>query len=212
MYELLILAQLMCAPEHGYQIAKIASDMIGPWAKISLGTLYPLLAKLEQSGFIKKLDEGQEATTRQRGRKPSRTTYEITPAGRMRFHQLMIDTISNPGDYQRQFRLKVLYLDFLQPDERLHILNHYITYCETLVLYLRSEMRDLLQVASDPAQMHKFSPHFRAISARLMRHQAEQWEGEIVWAKEIREHVIHQDEAEKHVDPVDGEKGEMLPD
>ena len=122
----------------------------------------------------------------------------------------MIDTISNPGDYQRLFRLKVLYLDFLQPDERLHILNHYITYCETLVIYLHSERRDLLQVASDPAQMHKFSPHFRAVVERLMHHQAEQWQGEIAWAKEIREYVARQNEAEKHVDPIDGEKGTVL--
>lgn len=202
MYELLILARLMYAPEHGYQIAKIANDIIGPWAKISLGTLYPLLTRLEQSGFIKKLGEGQNATVIQGARRQSRTTYEITPAGRMRFHQLMMDTASNPGDYQRLFRLKVLYLEFLQLEERLHLLNHYMNYCETLTLYIQSEMRDLFQVASNPAEAHKFSPDFLAASEQLMRHQAKQWQEEIDWVKQVREQVIRREEAEKHSDVV----------
>ena len=49
MYELIILSLLMRFPLHGYLIAQIANDTIGPWAKISNGTLYPLLTRLEQS-------------------------------------------------------------------------------------------------------------------------------------------------------------------
>ncbi len=52
MYELIILSLLMNGPLHGYLIAKITNDIIGPWAKVSNGTLYPLLAKLEKSGYI----------------------------------------------------------------------------------------------------------------------------------------------------------------
>ena len=48
MYEFIILAQLMNGPAHGYLIAKIINDMIGPFARISYGRLYPLLAKLEE--------------------------------------------------------------------------------------------------------------------------------------------------------------------
>ena len=52
MYELIILSLLMREPIHGYLIAKIINDMIGPIAKVSHGWLYPRLAKLEQEGLI----------------------------------------------------------------------------------------------------------------------------------------------------------------
>jgi len=37
MYEFIVLAQLMNGPAHGYLIAKIINDMIGPFARISYG-------------------------------------------------------------------------------------------------------------------------------------------------------------------------------
>ncbi len=88
MYEFIILALLMRSPLHGYRIAKIASDQIGPWAKISSGTLYTILAKLERMGLIA-LEPQQERAGE--GGRQSRT-YAITEDGRLRFHQLMLDT------------------------------------------------------------------------------------------------------------------------
>src|SRR5262245_48756011 len=62
MYELIILALLMRMPFHGYLIAKITNDMIGPMAKLSSGTLYPLLTKLEQNGLIEIApEEGEQS-------------------------------------------------------------------------------------------------------------------------------------------------------
>src|SRR5260370_7789901 len=52
MYEFLILSQLMKNSAHGYLIAKIINDIIGPYARVSNGRLYPLLAKMEQAGLI----------------------------------------------------------------------------------------------------------------------------------------------------------------
>ena len=54
MYELIILSLLMRWNAHGYLIASIINDMIGPYAKVSNGRLYPLLAKLEEQGLIEK--------------------------------------------------------------------------------------------------------------------------------------------------------------
>ena len=52
MYELIILSLLMRAPFNGYLIVKVANDQIGPWAKISSGSLYPLLGRMERQGLI----------------------------------------------------------------------------------------------------------------------------------------------------------------
>src|SRR3954467_12316137 len=131
MYELIILSLLMRFPLHGYLIAQIANDVIGPWARISNGTLYPLLTKLEQSNLITRADEDHDGAQTER----SVRTFQITAAGRKRFYQLMVDTTSNIGDYQRLFHLKVPYLDLLQPRERLHLLNHYLSYCQACILH-----------------------------------------------------------------------------
>ncbi|MGH2510148.1 MAG: PadR family transcriptional regulator, partial [Ktedonobacteraceae bacterium] len=108
MYELFILSLLVRFPAHGYLIAHILNDVIGPYAKISNGRLYPLLAKLEKSGLI---EVRAEANQEQHGERNSRE-YQITEAGYKRFHTLMLDTTSNPGEYQRIFthKVPVLYL------------------------------------------------------------------------------------------------------
>ena len=186
MYELLILSRLMYAPEHGYQIAKIANDLIGPWAKISVGSFYPLLSKLEQQGYITVIaEQGME----RRGQRPSRT-FAITDAGRRRFHQLMLDTALNPGEYQRIFHLKVPNMEFLQPDERLLLVNHYITYCEARVHHIQSELRDLLQIA--PTIPTKFTPASLEATVDLMQHEVEQWRGEVSWVYQLRQRLAAQ--------------------
>src|SRR5215472_15772365 len=99
MYEFIVLAQLMHGPAHGYLIAKIINDMIGPFARLSYGRLYPLLAKLEENGLI---TAGVGTTGGQQKDRQLRI-YSITDAGRMRFQLLMNDTGLSLGDYQYLF-------------------------------------------------------------------------------------------------------------
>ncbi len=122
MYELIILSLLMRFPIHGYLIMKITNDQIGPWARISSGTLSTILGKLEQIGLITVLPQERDLA---RGDRWVRT-FTITEEGRKRFHQLMMDTSSNLGEYQKFFHHKMTYFDLLRPDERLLLVNHYI--------------------------------------------------------------------------------------
>lgn len=140
MYELIILSLLLQGPKHGYLIAKILNDVNGPFAKTSSGRLYPLLAKLQQDGLI----AAEERDSEQRGDRRQRT-FSITSAGRRRFHELMMDTTSNPGDYQRLFWLKMPFLQFLQPAERLYLLDHYLNYCQTLIFHYTNEMAEFAE-------------------------------------------------------------------
>jgi DNA-binding PadR family transcriptional regulator len=178
MYELLVLALLMHGPWHGYLITKIANEMIGPWAKISPGTLYPLLARLEQTGLIVTLPK-EEASRSQR----QSHRYAITPAGRSRFHTLMMDTSSNLGDYPRIFHLKEVHLGFLSPKERQYLANHYINYCERTILHMQSEAQDMQREASDNSS-------FTAAVVDILQHLAQQEQGELDWARQVRERAI----------------------
>ena len=93
----------MRMPMHGYLIVKIANDQIGPWAKISSGTLSTILNKLEQIGLIAILPQEPGPV---KGNRHMRT-FMITEEGRKRFHQLMMDTSSK---HYLQRRIMVIYL------------------------------------------------------------------------------------------------------
>ncbi len=190
MYELIILSLLMRWNAHGYLIASVINDIIGPYAKMSNGRLYPLLARLEEQGLIKTFVESEKAS---RGDRQHRS-YVITEAGRKRFHDLMLDTTSNPGDYQKLFLQKVTVLEFLNPAERLYLIDHYINYCQAHVLHLTAEAEHLVRDVSDRGYM-KASQLDATVN--VMHHMAEQWELELAWARNLRKKEILQTEGQE---------------
>ncbi len=182
MYELIILSLLMRFPLHGYLMMKITNDQIGPWARISSGTLSTILSKLEREGLIAVLHrQGQSASRDRRAR-----IYTITEEGRKRFHQLMMDTSSNLGDYQKFFHHKMTYFDLLRPAERLLLLNHYMNYCQATVLHTQTEMDSLVYELTDEHD----NPAFLENLLRVMKHIVEQWQAEFEWVKGIREQEL----------------------
>lgn len=174
MYELIILGFLMRSVSHGYRIAKIISDMIGPYAKVSSGRLYPLFDKLAREGFIAMVP-GEEDGTRQR-------QYEITEQGRQRFHQLMMDTTSNLGEYRKLFGFKFVFIDLLLPDEQLYLLDHFINYCQTHIFYIDAETEDLKSRESEIGVS-------MWTSLSVMEQIRSQWQLELQWATKTREEL-----------------------
>lgn len=183
MYELLVLALLMRWPLHAYLIADITHSIMGPWEKISRGSLSGLLAKLEHSGMI---EQGNPALVPFPPTRPARV-FAITDAGKERFFQLMMDTTSNPGNYQRIFRLKALHLEFLQPKDQLFLVDHYLYYCQTGAHYLREEAEDM---KSNPLKRKTSSEMLLATALDLMATSVQQWEFEQAWAQRLRERII----------------------
>lgn len=180
MYELIILSLLMRGPVHGYLIAKIINDMIGPAARISHGWLYPRLSKLEQEGLIV---ASSEAKQEQQGERQLRT-YEITDAGRKRFRQLMLDTTSNPGEYARFFWQKVCYLEYMHPAERLHLIDHYINYCQTHILHLKAQAKKLVE---GETQYQVMSLAQLEATLHVLRRSTSQWQVDLEYASSLRE-------------------------
>jgi DNA-binding PadR family transcriptional regulator len=187
MYELVILGFLMRMPYHGYLIAKIINDMIGPFARLSNGRLYPLLAKLEQEGLISPAAEEAISAALGPARDRQHRSYQITDAGRQRFHELMLDTTSNPGEYQRIFWFKLPNLHFLEPAERLYLFDHYINFCQTHLFHLANESRDLERKAS---QMSLMSAEQLESSLEAMRHRRDQWQLELDSTRAWREREV----------------------
>jgi DNA-binding PadR family transcriptional regulator len=178
----------MKSAAHGYLIASIINDIIGPYARISNGRLYPLLAKMEQAGLIAVRTEPASAPPGDRQLR----VYEITEAGKQRYRALLMDTTLNPGEYQKLFSLKVCDFAFLTPVERLRLIDHYMHYCQAHIIHLTMQMEGVLQESSswwpemDPASK---KAHIERV-LRVMQHYIDEWQLENNWAKSLREKEI----------------------
>lgn len=178
MYEFVILAHLMRGPMHGYLIAKIINDMNGPYIRVSNGTIYPAFAKLEQQGLI--AVETLPATQAS-DREPR--VYRITGAGRQRFYDLMLDSSSHQKAYQETFLQKTGFFAFITLQERLRLIDHYIHYCQSHILYEQAEIDDLLKHVKTSEQM----VWKREDMVGAMQHILERWQLELAWAQRLRE-------------------------
>ena len=186
MYELMILAYLMRGPMHGYLIAKIINDIIGPFARVSNGRLYPLLTKLEADGLI----VPAEVPSQGRGHERHSRAFQITKAGCERWHQLMLDTTSNPGDYRDIFWVKVQFFEFLQSAEQVYLVEHYINFCQTHIFHLIGERDDLAREA--PAKGF-LTPHQLEITLTTMQHLQDRWHLEMEAAQNWRARFLAPD-------------------
>lgn len=184
MYELAILSLLMQGPAHGYLIMKVMNDVLGPYTKFSHGRLYPMLARLEAEGFIVAFDEGSNG---QGGGRPLHR-FQITEAGRKRFHELMMDTISNPGDYQKLFLYKVQAMEFLQPAERIFLLDYYLNFCQSHVFYLTARVEEMQRRMVE--ELPAISLKRLKMTLTLVQHVANQWRLEFDWAGQLRAQEI----------------------
>ncbi len=191
MYEMIILALLARWPLHGYLIAKITNDILGPYARLSSGRLYPLLAKLEAAGLIVVADDAASTSDGRRQRR-----YAITDAGRQRVHELLMDTTSNLGDYQRIFWFKVPNLDLLTLEERLYLLDHYITYCQSHIFHYTAEIADM------PAHHEHFREQakYRQAVIEVLEHTLRRWRLDLEDALQWRARVVAAARAAPSVD------------
>jgi PadR family transcriptional regulator len=75
--ELLILRALATRPTHGYELVQSLRQRSGGFLDLKEGTLYPVLYRLEDGGFI--VPEWEQPG--QGGRGVPRKVYRLTPAG-----------------------------------------------------------------------------------------------------------------------------------
>lgn len=189
MYELMILSLLMRGPAHGYNIAKIMNDMIGPVMKVSHGSLYPRLRKLQEDGLISTSEQAEEPVAQGKPQASARQVriYTITAEGRRHFHSLMMDMTTNIGEYSRLFWQKASYLDCLHPAEQLELIDHYLNYCQTHQLHLKAVTKNVVE---SKAHYHDMNLLQLELTLHALRRAASHWQVEIEYASSLREKVM----------------------
>jgi DNA-binding PadR family transcriptional regulator len=169
-YELFVLGELMAGPHHGYLLYEIIQRILGPFHRLSWGTLYPLIRRLEQQGFLVSEVAHPPAPVSE-GRGPQRKVYHITEKGRERFFALMLDSGEYSRDYAELFTIKLSKFSLLSATQQLMILQ---------------QRRDYLSVLRD---------HYASGTNRLKANPAIS-EEELPYLLQIADYHIHKCEAE----------------
>jgi DNA-binding PadR family transcriptional regulator len=173
-YELFVLGELMVQPLHGYLLHKIVNLILGPFHRLSWGTLYPLIRRLEREGFITSTVQKQRDSRFPTEPGSSRKEYMLTEAGRARFFALMLDPGDYTPDYPDLFAMKFTKFGYLTPAERLTVLEHY----RTFLLTLRDHYRT---VGSQVAQEAEIVETERAYILRLLEEHGGTLEHQLAW-------------------------------
>jgi DNA-binding PadR family transcriptional regulator len=115
---LAVLALLFERPMHPYEMGLLLKQrQKGDSIKLRYGSLYTVIEHLLDRNSIVARE-----TTRE-GRRPERTVYEITPAGRDELNVWMADLIGNPTKEYPQFEAALSLLPVLPPQQALALLK-----------------------------------------------------------------------------------------
>jgi DNA-binding PadR family transcriptional regulator len=113
-----VLATLYERPMHPYEIA---AEMRGRGkeqdVKIQWGSLYTVVQNLEKHGFV------EAAHTTREGRRPERTVYQITDAGREETVDWLRELVGVPEREYPRLRSGLSVLGILPPDEALYLMR-----------------------------------------------------------------------------------------
>lgn len=123
MLELSTLGLLLSEPLHGYRLKQKLELFMGCCISVNYGAIYPLLKRLEKRGEIATLIDSTEAT--------SRKTYCITAKGRSRWREKMLEHPHESWVNSRsRFTIKFFFFGYLEPDERIILLQHRLKICQ----------------------------------------------------------------------------------
>lgn len=115
---LAVLACLAERPMHPYEMSTTMRER-GKHESIKLnyGSLYSVVESLHKHGLITPRETVRD------GRRPERTVYEITPAGRLEFLDWLAELIGTPAKEYQSFEAGLSLLGGLDPDTAVRLLE-----------------------------------------------------------------------------------------
>lgn len=157
MLDFAILGLLMEGPRHGYELKRALGEL-GFW-KVSFGSLYPALRRLEKRGAI-------EAT----GGTGRRKAYRMTELGRRTFDDLLTaDPDASESD--RAFQVRLAFLGHLPTERRIGVL-------EERRAKLATQLKTARDTLVEARTARKNTDRYRLA---LMEHAMRTTEADIAW-------------------------------
>ena len=185
MLELAVLGLLQDQELHGYELKKRLGEVLGPFAPVSFGSLYPALARLETAGAVRAVDAGGNApavpmtgsiggeVAAFRARRATargarnKKVYGLTNRGRALFAELLTASPAAADD-DRSFGLRLAFASYLSPADRLG-------------LFERRRAHLVERLARARASLRAGRERVDAYACSLIEHGAETTERDISW-------------------------------
>lgn len=173
--DLVLLGLLKESPKHGYEIKQVVDDRMQRIARITSGTVYYTLRKLEEKGFVTK-------TRARSGRRPEKYVYEITSAGEEEFARLHRESFFAPDNFYSAFNAGLYFIRYANFNEVLEAIDTRV-----------KELEEVLVVIADLERQNpgKWPFHLRAIRDRadMTIEMSRRWYSELreeVWKRKDR--------------------------
>jgi len=116
MLELAILGLLKQQPMHGYQLSRELGESLGGFWRVSYGSLYPTLRRMERDGLVAPIT-GEPPGGRRK------TVYAITDEGERAFLELLQETAGDTSSEDARFRVRLAFFRYLPPETRIRLLE-----------------------------------------------------------------------------------------
>lgn len=173
--DLVLLGLLKESPKHGYEIKQVVDERMQRIARITSGTVYYTLRKLEQKGFVTK-------TRARSGRRPEKYVYEITATGEEEFKRLHRESFFVPENFYSAFNAGLYFIKYADFNEVIEAIDARVT-----------ELDEGLTVIADLERRNpgKWPFHLRAIRdrAEMTIEMSRRWYSELrkdIWKRKDR--------------------------
>ena len=163
MIELAVLGLLKERPMHGYQLSRELGESLGGLWRVSYGSLYPTLRRLERDGAIES-EAGDERGARRK------KVYRITPAGERLFLELLQEAPQDTQTEDARFRMRLAFFRYLPPETRIRLLER-----------RRQALQQRLIRIADSLAAGRTDDYGRA----LMEHNRTSTEADIAWLERL---------------------------
>ncbi len=161
MLELAILGLLKDRSMHGYQLSKRLTDTLGGFWRVSYGSLYPTLKRLEREGAVEQVFD-QETVGRRKN------VYRITETGERLFLELLEETGHDTSSEDNRFRVRLAFFKYLAPDTRIRLLERRRTHLEDRLSTIKASLATTRE-------------RFDTYTLSLVQHGRETTEQDIAW-------------------------------
>ena len=172
MLELAILGLLKERPMHGYQLSRELGDALGGLWRVSYGSLYPTLRRLERGGAVAAVAADPASAGRRR-----KNVYRITDTGERMFFELLQESPHEGQTEDVRFRIRLAFFRYLPPETRIRLMERRRQGLEERLKQLKTHLSD----THDDYQ-RSLAEHGRAAT-----------ESDIAWLNDLsqRERAMH---------------------
>jgi len=166
MLELAILGLLKERPMHGYQLSRELGESLGGFWRVSYGSLYPTLRRLEREGEVEALPADTAPTTRRKN------VYRITEKGEKLFFELLEEAPNDSSTEDTRFRMRLAFFRYLPPETRIRLLERRRAHLEDRLGTIKDSLRTTRERVDD-------------YTLALMEHGLSATESDIAWLEDL---------------------------